>query len=143
MAQKKIVGKLKLQIPAGKASPAPPIGPALGQRGLNIMEFCKTFNANSKSQEQGVPLPVDVTIYADKSYDMKIKSPPVSHFLRKMAKLDKGGSLPGREVSGSITLKQCREIAEKKIDDLNTTNVDSAVNIIIGSARAMGLEVKN
>jgi len=139
---KKIEGYLKMQVPAGGASPSPPIGPALGQRGLNIMEFCKAFNAQTQEMEKDMPIPTIVTIFEDKSFTFKIKTPPASYYLRKAAKLDKGGSLPGREVAGSVTMKQCREIAEQKIKDLNTNDLDQAAKQIAGSARAMGLDVR-
>lgn len=139
---KKIEGYLKMQVPAGGASPSPPIGPALGQRGLNIMEFCKAFNAQTQEMEKDMPIPTIVTIFEDKSFTFKIKTPPASYYLRKAAKLEKGGSLPGREVAGSVTMKQCREIAEQKIKDLNTNDLDQAAKQIAGSARAMGLEVR-
>ena len=140
---KKIEGYLKMQVPAGGASPSPPIGPALGQRGLNIMEFCKAFNAKTQEMEANMPIPTIVTIYEDKSFDFIIKTPPASFYLKKAAKLDKGGSTPGREVVGSVTMAQCREIAEQKIGDLNTTNLDEAQKMIAGSARSMGFEVRD
>ena len=139
---KKITGYLKLQVPAGQASPSPPIGPALGQRGLNIMEFCKGFNAKTQKMDQGVPIPTIVTIYADKSFTFEIKTPPASYFLRKAAKLDKGSQLPGRENVGTVTRAQLREIAEAKMVDLNANSIDAAEKIIAGSARSMGLEVQ-
>lgn len=138
---KKITGYLKLQVPAGAANPSPPIGPALGQRGLNIMEFCKAFNAASQDMEKGMPVPVIITIYADKSFTFIKKTPPASYYLKKAAKLEKGGSTPGREVAGKVTMAQCREIAEAKLVDLNATDLDAAAMIIAGSARSMGLEV--
>ncbi len=140
---KKITGYLKLQVPAGAASPSPPIGPALGQRGLNIMEFCKAFNAKTQEMEKGMPIPTIITIYADKSFTFETKTPPAAFYLRKAAKLQKGGSTPGREVAGSVTEKQCREIAEAKMVDLNANDLDAATKIIMGSARAMGLEVRS
>ena len=139
---KKIDGYIKLQVPAGKANPSPPIGPALGQRGVNIMEFCKAFNAASQDAEPGSPIPVLITVFADKSFTFEMKTPPASYFLRKAAKLPKGGSEPGRETAGSVTMAQVREIAEAKMKDLNTTDVDQAARIIAGSARSMGLEVR-
>ncbi len=139
---KKIAGYLKLQVPAGAASPSPPIGPALGQRGLNIMEFCKAFNAKTQEMEKGMPIPTIITIFADKSFSFETKTPPAAFYLRKAAKLEKGGSTPGREVAGSVTEKQCREIAEAKMADLNANDLDAATKIIMGSARAMGLEVR-
>jgi large subunit ribosomal protein L11 len=138
---KKIEGYLKMQVPAGGASPSPPIGPALGQRGLNIMEFCKAFNAKTQEMEANMPIPTIVTIFEDKSFTFEIKTPPASYFLKKAAKLDKGGSTPGREVAGSVTMAQCRDIAERKLKDLNTTDLDEAQKMIAGSARSMGLEV--
>ncbi len=139
---KKISGYLKLQVPAGSATPSPPIGPALGQRGLNIMEFCKAFNAASQEMEKGMPIPTIITIYTDKSFSFKTKTPPASYLLKKSAKLAKGGSEPGRTVAGSVSVAQCRDIAEMKMKDLNANDLDAATKIIMGSARAMGLEVK-
>ncbi len=139
---KKIAGYLKLQVPAGAANPSPPIGPALGQRGLNIMEFCKAFNAKTQEMEKGMPVPTIITIYQDKSFTFITKTPPASYYLKKAAKLAKGGSTPGKEVAGSVTVKQCREIAEAKMKDLNAHDLDAATKIIEGSARAMGLEVR-
>ena len=139
---KKIEGYLKLQVPAGAANPSPPIGPALGQRGLNIMEFCKAFNAKTQEMEKNMPVPTIITIYTDKSFTFETKSPPASYFLKKAAKLPKGGSTPGRETAGSVTEAQCREIAEAKMADLNANDLDAATNIIKGSARAMGLSVE-
>ena len=138
---KKIEGYLRLQVPAGQATPSPPIGPALGQRGLNIVEFTKAFNAATQDMEQGAPLPTVITIYADKSFTFKTKTPPASYFLRKAAKLDKGSMEPGREVAGRVTMAQVREIAESKMVDLNANDIDAAAKIIAGSARSMGLEV--
>ena len=140
---KKIEGYLKMQVPAGGASPSPPIGPALGQRGLNIMEFCKAFNAKTQEMEANMPIPTIVTIFEDKSFTFEIKTPPASHFLKKAAKLGKGGSAPGREIAGSVTMAQCREIAEQKLKDLNTTDLDEAQKMIAGTARSMGLEVRD
>jgi large subunit ribosomal protein L11 len=140
---KKIEGYLKMQVPAGGASPSPPIGPALGQRGLNIMEFCKAFNAKTQEMEANMPIPTIVTIFEDKSFTFEIKTPPASYFLKKAAKLGKGGSAPGREIAGSVTMTQCREIAEQKLKDLNTTDLDEAQKMIAGSARSMGLEVRD
>ena len=139
---KKIDGYLKLQVPAGSATPSPPIGPALGQRGLNIMEFCKAFNAKTQEMEKGMPVPTIITIFADKSFTFVIKSPPASFLLKKAAKLQKGGQTPGRDVAGSVTVAQCREIAEMKMKDLNANDLDAAQKIIEGSARSMGLEVQ-
>ena len=139
---KKIDGYLKLQVPAGAANPSPPIGPALGQRGLNIMEFCKAFNAKTQEMEKGMPVPTIITIYADKSFTFETKTPPASYYLKKAAKLPKGGSEPGKVVAGSVTQAQCRDIAEAKMKDLNANDLDAATKIIMGSARAMGLEVR-
>ncbi len=138
---KKIVGFIKLQIPAGKANPAPPIGPALGQRGVNIMAFCKDFN--SKTQKQvGSILPTVITVYADKSISFITKSPPASDLLKKAAKLESASKLPGKDVAGSVTLAQVKEIAKTKMEDLNAYDEDAAVKIIKGTARSMGIEVK-
>ena len=141
MAKKKI-GSLKLQVPAGKANPSPPIGPALGQRGLNIMEFCKAFNAASQNIEPGAPCPTIITYYQDKSFTFEIKTPPASYFLKKAAKLPSGGKLPGRESAGTVTVKQVREIAESKMSDLNAHDIEGAMKIVVGSAKSMGIEVK-
>jgi large subunit ribosomal protein L11 len=138
---KKIAGYIKLEIKAGQANPSPPVGPALGQRGLNIMEFCKSFNAATGNMEPGVPTPVIITAYSDRSFSFETKTPPASYYLRKAAKLDKGGSTPGREVVGRVTRAQLREIAETKMVDLNANDIDAAAKIIEGSARSMGLEV--
>ena len=139
---KKVAGTLKLQVPAGKANPSPPIGPALGQRGINIMEFCKAFNARSQDIEPGAPCPTIVTYYVDKSFTMEIKTPPASFMIKKAAKLPSGSSTPGRAVAGSVSSKQIREIAEAKMKDLNANSVEQAMKIIAGSARSMGIEVK-
>ncbi len=139
---KKIVGLIKLQVPAGKANPSPPIGPALGQRGLNIMEFCKAFNAQTQKAEKGAPIPVVITIYADRSFTFEMRTPPVSHFLKKAAGLQSGSKAPGRDFVGKVTSAQVREIAEQKMKDLNCDSVDSAVRMIEGSARSMGLQVE-
>ena len=139
---KKVTGYVKLQVPAGAANPSPPIGPALGQRGLNIMEFCKAFNAKTSQMEKGMPIPVIITAYQDRSFTFEMKQPPVSYFLKKAAKIDKGSQTPGKGAkSGSVTRDQIREIAERKMPDLNCESVDAAVAMIRGSARAMGLEV--
>ena len=138
---KKIEGYLKLQVPAGQANPSPPIGPALGQRGINIMEFCKAFNAATQNLEQGSPIPTVITVFQDKSFTFETKTPPASHFLMKAAKLNKGSSEPGRETAGKVTQDQLREIAEAKMVDLNANSVEQAMKIIAGSARSMGLEV--
>jgi large subunit ribosomal protein L11 len=139
---KKVMGTLKLQVPAGKANPSPPVGPALGQRGINIMEFCKAFNAKTADMESGAPCPTVITYYADKSFSMEIKTPPASHYIKQAAKLKSGSATPGKAVAGSITGKQVREIAEAKMKDLNATSIEGAMLIIAGSARSMGIEVK-
>jgi large subunit ribosomal protein L11 len=139
---KKVVGQLKLQVPAGKANPSPPIGPALGQRGINIMEFCKQFNAKTQDIEAGAPTPVVITYYADKSFTFEMKTPPASYFIKKAAKLKSGSKAPGRDTAGTITRKQLEEIAQAKMVDLNAPNVEQAMKIILGSARSMGVEVK-
>lgn len=139
---KEIIGFLKMQVPAGKANPSPPIGPALGQRGLNIMEFCKAFNAQTQDMESGAPIPTVVTIFKDKSFTFTTKTSPASYMLRKAAKIDKGCETPGRDTKGSVTMAQIREIAEAKMVDLNANDLDQASKIIAGSARSMGLEVK-
>ncbi|MGF1543422.1 MAG: 50S ribosomal protein L11 [Parvularculaceae bacterium] len=139
---KKITGYLKLQVPAGSATPSPPIGPALGQRGLNIMEFCKAFNAKTQEMEKGMPVPTIITIFTDKSFTFLTKTPPASYYLKKAAGLSKGGQAPGRDVAGKVTEAQCREIAEAKMKDLNANDLDAATKIIMGSARAMGLQVE-
>ena len=138
---KKITGYLKLQVPAGSANPSPPIGPALGQRGLNIMEFCKAFNAQTQKLEKGAPIPVVITIYADRSFTFEMRTPPVSHFLKKAAKLESGAKAPGRDHVGSVTQAQIKEIAEQKMKDLNCATVESAMAMIEGSAKSIGLEV--
>ena len=139
---KKIEGYLKLQVPAGSATPSPPIGPALGQRGLNIMEFCKAFNAATQDMEANSPIPTEITIFVDKSFTFKTKTPPASYFLKKAASLSKGSTAPGRETAGTVTMAQCKEIAEAKMADLNATTLDQAAKIIAGSARSMGLKVE-
>ena len=139
---KKIVGYVKLQVAAGSATPSPPIGPALGQRGLNIMEFCKAFNAATQELEKGSPIPVVITAYADKSFTFEMKSPPVSYFIKKAVNLKSGSKLPGKESAGTITTAQLRDIAEKKMKDLNADNLDAAVSMIAGSARSMGIQVE-
>ena len=138
---KKVTGFLKLQVPAGAANPAPPIGPALGQRGLNIMEFCKAFNAQTQGLEPGMPIPVVITAYGDRSFTFITKTPPNSYFLQKAAGIQKGSQTPGKGTIGRVTMKQIREIAEKKMPDLNAKDIDGAMQMIIGSARSMGLEV--
>ena len=138
---KKIDSYIKLQVPAGQANPSPPIGPALGQAGLNIMEFCKAFNEKTKNF-MGKPVPVVITVYKDKKFDFKIKSPPASFFIREAAKLKSGSKEPGRSIVASITKKQAEEIAKQKMNDLNALDLEQAVKIISGSARSMGIEVK-
>ena len=139
---KKVAGFLKLQVPAGAATPSPPIGPALGQRGINIMEFCKAFNARTQEMEVGQPTPVIITYFTDKSFQMEIKTPPASFLLKKAAKLTSASKTPGKTVAGTVTLAQVREIAEAKMKDLNANDVEAAMQIIAGSARSMGIEVK-
>jgi len=139
---KKIVGYVKLQVPAGQANPSPPIGPAFGQRGLNIMEFCKAFNAQTQQMQPGSPVPVVITAYQDKSFTFEMRSPPASYFLKKAAKLTAGSKEPGKAAPvGKVTMAQCREIAEKKIKGMNARDLDAAAREIAGSARSMGLEV--
>ena len=138
---KKVTGQIKLQIPAGAANPSPPVGPALGQRGVNIMEFCKAFNAQTQKMEQGTPIPVVITTYADRSFTFEMKTPPMSYFIKKAAKLESGSKTPGRDKAGSVTKAQVKEIAEQKMKDLNTDNVESAMRMVEGSARSMGIEV--
>jgi large subunit ribosomal protein L11 len=141
MAKKEIKEYVKLQIKGGQANPAPPVGPALGQRGINIMEFCKAFNEKTKNV-MGNPVPVVITVYKDKKFDFIIKSPPASHFIKQAAKLKSGSKEPGRLITGSITMKQAEQIAKEKIKDLNAINLKEATKIICGSARSMGIEVK-
>ena len=138
---KKVMGSLKLQVKAGQANPSPPIGPALGQRGINIMEFCKAFNAQTQDMEKGSPIPVVITYYQDKSFTFQAKTPPVSYFLRKAAGIAKGSGTPGRGSAGTVTAAQVRDIATKKLKDLNTDSVEAAARMIEGSARAMGIQV--
>jgi len=138
---KKVVGIIKLQVPAGKANPSPPIGPALGQRGLNIMEFCKAFNAQTQGMEPGMPIPVVITAYGDRSFTFVTKTPPASFFLKKAAGVEKGSQTPSKGFVGKVTMKQVREIAEKKMKDLNAKDLEGAARMIAGSARSMGLEV--
>jgi large subunit ribosomal protein L11 len=139
---KKITGYVKLQVPAGSANPSPPIGPALGQRGLNIMEFCKAFNAQTAKMEKGSPIPVVITVYADRSFTFEMKTPPVSFFLKKAANIQKGAKATGRDKAGSVTREQVKEIAQQKMKDLNCDTVEAAMKMIEGSARSMGLEVR-
>jgi large subunit ribosomal protein L11 len=139
--QKKIDGYIKLNIPAGAANPSPPVGPALGQRGVNIMEFCKAFNASTESLEKNMPIPVVITVFSDKSFSFVTKTPPVSFYLKKAAGKEKGSSEPGRTVGGSVKIAQVKEIAENKMKDLNAANIDGAIEMVKGSARSMGIEV--
>ena len=139
---KKIDGYINLQVPAGAASPSPPIGPALGQRGVNIMEFCKAFNAKTDNYEKNTPIPTKITVYADRSFTFEMKTPPASFYLKKAAKKQKGSSEPGRDVAGTVTRKDLEEIAEAKMADLNANDMDAAVKMLAGSARSMGYEVK-
>ena len=139
---KKVTGFLKLQVPAGAANPAPPIGPALGQRGLNIMEFCKQFNAQTQKMEKGMPIPVTITIYQDRSFSFEMRTPPVSFFLKKAAKIETGAKTPGRGPVGSVSKAQVKEIATQKMKDLNCDTVDAAMRMIEGSARSMSIEVR-
>ncbi|WP_114950971.1 50S ribosomal protein L11 [Sphingosinicella terrae] len=138
---KKITGYIKLQVPAGAANPSPPIGPALGQRGVNIMEFCKSFNAATGELEKGMPIPTVITVYADRSFSFETKTPPATFLLKKAAKIQSGAKEPGKQTIGRVTRAQLREIAEVKMKDLNANDIDAAAKIIEGSARAMGLEV--
>ena len=137
---KKVVGYVKLQVPAGQANPSPPIGPALGQRGLNIMEFCKAFNAATQKMEPGTPVPVVITAFQDKSFTFEMKSAPASYYLKKAAGLKAGSKEPGKAIVGSVTMAQCREIAEHKLKGMNARDVDAAAREIAGSARSMGLQ---
>ena len=141
MAKKEISGYVKLQIKGGQANPAPPVGPALGQRGINIMDFCKAFNEKTKNF-MGKPVPVVITVYKDKKFDFVVKSPPASHFIKEAIKLKSGSKEPGRNIVASITKKQLKEIAKQKMADLNAHDIDEASKIIAGSARSMGIEVK-
>ncbi len=140
---KKITGYIKLQVPAGSANPSPPIGPALGQRGLAIMEFCKQFNAQTQNMEKGSPIPVVITVYADRSFTFEMRTPPVSYFIKKAAKLESGSKTPGRDKAGTVTRAQVKEIAERKIKDLNCDTIDAAMRMVEGSARSMGIEVQD
>ena len=138
---KKVIGFIKLQIKGGQANPAPPVGPALGQRGVNIMEFCKAFNDKTKSMA-GKPVPVEITVYKDKKFDFKIKSPPASFYIKEAVKLKGGSKEPGRNIVASISKKQLESIAKEKMNDLNAHDIEEAIKIIAGSARSMGIEVK-
>jgi large subunit ribosomal protein L11 len=140
---KKIAGYVKLQVPAGQANPSPPIGPALGQAGLNIMEFCKAFNAQTQNLEAGMPIPVVITAYQDRTFSFVTKTPPASFLLKKAAKIKKGTGITGKEIIGKVTMTQVREIAELKMVDLNAYDIDQAAKMICGSARSMGIEVKD
>jgi large subunit ribosomal protein L11 len=138
---KTIQGYIKLQVPAGKANPSPPIGPALGQRGLNIMEFCKAFNAKTQDMEPGIPIPVVITAYSDRSFTFVTKTPPATYFLKKAANLQKGSQTPGRGTIGEIKESQLREIAKVKMVDMNANDIEAAVEMLRGSARSMGLKI--
>ena len=138
---KEILGLIKLQIPAGAANPSPPVGPALGQRGLNIMDFCKTFNDKTKNLEKGAPIPVVITAYKDRTFDFITKLPPVSYYLKKAAKIKKGNSTPGRTLVGKVTIEEVKKIASEKMEDLNAIDIEGAINMVKGSAVSMGMEV--
>ena len=138
---KEILEYIKLQIPAGGANPSPPVGPALGQRGLNIMDFCKSFNEKTKKIEKGAPVPVVITAYKDRTFSFIMKLPPVSHYLKKAAKIEKGNSTPGRSLEGKVTMKQIEEIASQKMQDLNAFDIRGAINMVKGSAVSMGMEI--
>jgi len=140
---KEVLGLIKLQIPAGGANPSPPVGPALGQRGLNIMEFCKAFNDKTKELEKGAPIPVVITAYSDKSFEFVTKLPPVSYYLKKAAKIKKGNSTPGRSLLGKVTSADIEKIAKQKMADLNAINLKGAINMVKGSAVSMGMEIIN
>lgn len=142
MVAKPVVGEIKLEVPAGGAAPAPPIGPALGQHRLNIMEFCKSFNERTKNLEPGIPCRTVISYYRDSSFTFVVKQPPVSHFLKRAAGLEKGATEPGRSMVGSVSAKQLREIAQIKMEELNAADIDAAMRIIAGSARSMGIEIK-
>jgi large subunit ribosomal protein L11 len=138
---KKIDGYINLQVPAGQANPSPPIGPALGQRGLNIMEFCKQFNAKTKDMEQGAPVPVKITVFSDRTFAFEMRTPPASYLLRKAAKIQGGSKEPGRTSVGTVTMAQVLEVAKQKMKDLNTDNLEAAAKTVAGTARSMGLQV--
>lgn len=139
---KKIAGYVKLQVPAGQANPSPPIGPALGQAGLNIMEFCKAFNAETQNMEPGMPVPVVITAYGDRTFSFITKTPPASYFLKKAAKVSKGSGTPNKNKVGKVTMNQLREIAELKMKDLNANDIEAAASMLAGSARSMGIDVE-
>ena len=139
---KEILGLIKLQIPAGGANPSPPVGPALGQRGLNIMDFCKAFNDKTKNLEKGAPIPVIITAYKDRTFDFVTKLPPVSYYLKKAAKIKKGNSTPGRSLVGKVTMADVEKIAKEKMADLNAFKIESAMSMVAGTARSMGIRVK-
>ena len=141
MAKKEISGYVKLQINGGQANPAPPVGPALGQRGINIMDFCKAFNEKTKNVEKGAPIPVIITAYKDRSFDFITKLPPVSYYLKKAAKIKKGNSTPGRSLVGKVTMADIKKIASEKMADLNAVDIEGAMNMVKGSAVSMGMEV--
>lgn len=138
---KEVIGYINLQVPAGKANPSPPIGPALGQRGVNIMGFCKEFNAKTENYEPGTPLPTVISVYKDKSFTFVIKTPPATYYLKKAANIKSGASNVGKEIVGSVTNKQLQEIAELKMKDLNANDIEAAMKIIAGSARSIGIEI--
>ena len=138
---KEVLGLIKLQIPAGGANPSPPVGPALGQRGLNIMDFCKAFNEKTKDLEKGAPIPVVITAYKDRTFEFITKLPPVSYYLKKAAKIKKGNPTPGRTLVGKVTLEDIKKIASEKMEDLNAINLEGAINMVKGSAVSMGMEV--
>lgn len=138
---KKVAGFIKLQIPAGKANPSPPVGPALGQRGLNIMEFCKAFNAATQKAEPGSPIPVVITAYQDRTFTFTMRKPPVSYFLKKAANIKKGSQAPGKSTAGSVSMQQIEEVAKEKMEDLNAHTLESAASMVRGTALAMGLKV--
>jgi large subunit ribosomal protein L11 len=138
---KKIDGYINLQVPAGQANPSPPIGPALGQRGLNIMEFCKQFNAKTKDMEQGAPVPVKITVFSDRTFSFEMRTPPASYLLKKAAKITSGSKETGRTSVGTVTMEQVREVAKQKMKDLNTDNLEAAAKTVAGTARSMGLQV--
>lgn len=140
---KKVTGFIKLEIPAGKANPSPPVGPALGQKGVNIMEFCKDFNAKTAQKKPGMPIPVVITVYADRSFTYIMKAPPASYFIKEAMKLEKGSTEPGRTSAGKVKVSQLRAIAKDKMVDMNANDVDAAIRMLAGSARSMGVEVVN